>query len=93
MNSVPKTVTRQRSSCDLNPGPSAPESSMLTTHLVRYCLISVCACALKGTQQMAAIMKNNSNTDPAACQRLLEHVSSLEHFHISVQHTQIANFG
>ena len=33
MNSLPKTVTRQRSSCNLNPGPSAPESSMLTTRL------------------------------------------------------------
>ena len=27
-----KTVTRQRRGCDLNPGHSAPESSMLTTH-------------------------------------------------------------
>ena len=27
VNSLPKTVTRQRRDCDLNPGPSAPESS------------------------------------------------------------------
>ena len=33
MNSLPKTVTRQRRDCDLNPGPSAPESSTLTTRL------------------------------------------------------------
>ena len=33
MNSLPKTVTRQRRRCDLNPGPSAPESSTLTTRL------------------------------------------------------------
>jgi len=33
VNSLPKTVTRQCSGCDLNPGPSAPESSMLTTWL------------------------------------------------------------
>ena len=33
VNSSPKTVTRQRRGCDLNPGPSAPESSMLTTRL------------------------------------------------------------
>ena len=33
MNSLPKTVTRQRRGCDLNPGPSAPESSTLTTRL------------------------------------------------------------
>ena len=31
MNSLPKTVTRQRRDFDLNPGPSVPESSMLTT--------------------------------------------------------------
>ena len=33
VNSLPRTVTRQRRGCDLNPGPSAPESSMLTTRL------------------------------------------------------------
>ena len=33
VNSLPKTVTRQRRSCDLNPGPSAPKSSVLTTQL------------------------------------------------------------
>ena len=29
VNSLPKTVTRQRRDCNLNPGPSAPESSTL----------------------------------------------------------------
>jgi len=33
VSSLPKTVIRQRRDCDLNPGPSAPESSMLTTRL------------------------------------------------------------
>jgi len=33
VNILPKTVTRQRRDCDLNPGPSAPESSTLTTRL------------------------------------------------------------
>jgi len=33
VNSLPKTVTRQRHDCDLNPGPSVPESSTLTTRL------------------------------------------------------------
>ena len=33
VNSLPKTVTRQRRGCDLNPGPSMPESSTLTTRL------------------------------------------------------------
>jgi len=31
--SLPKSVTRQRRSCDLNPGPTVPESSTLTTRL------------------------------------------------------------
>ena len=31
VNSLPMTVTRQRRGCDLNPGPSAPESSTLTS--------------------------------------------------------------
>jgi len=33
VNSLPKTVTRQRRDCDLNMGPSAPEFSTLTTRL------------------------------------------------------------
>ena len=33
VSSLPKTVTQQRRDYDLNPGPSAPESSTLTTRL------------------------------------------------------------
>ena len=33
VNSLPKTVIRQRRGCNLNPGPTAPESSTLTTRL------------------------------------------------------------
>jgi len=33
VNSLPKTVTRQRRDSDLNPGSSVPESNMLTTQL------------------------------------------------------------
>jgi len=33
VNSLPRTVIRQRRGCDLNPGTSAPESSTLTTRL------------------------------------------------------------
>ena len=36
VNSLPKTVTRQRRGCDVNPGPSEPESSTLTTRLLSY---------------------------------------------------------
>ena len=38
VNSLPKTATRQRRGCDLNPGPSAPESSTLTTRLPSHLL-------------------------------------------------------
>ena len=44
MNSLPKTVTRQRRGCDLNPGPSAPASSMLTTRLPSH---SFNSCSIK----------------------------------------------
>jgi len=33
VNSLPKTVIQQRHGCNLNPGPTVPESSMLTTRL------------------------------------------------------------
>ena len=33
VHSLPKTVTRQRRGCGLNPGPTAPASSSLTTQL------------------------------------------------------------
>ena len=36
VNSLRKTVTGQRRDCDLNPGPSVPESGMLTTRLLSH---------------------------------------------------------
>ena len=36
VNSLPKTVTKQRRGYDLNQGPSAPESSTLTTRLPSF---------------------------------------------------------
>ena len=41
VNSLPKTVTRQRRGCDLNPGRSAPESSTLTARLPSYPFLHV----------------------------------------------------
>jgi len=40
VNSLPKTVTRQRRDGDLNPGPSAPESNTLTTQLPNHPIVS-----------------------------------------------------
>jgi len=42
VNSLPKTVTRQRRGCDLNPGPAAPESSTLTTRPTRASKSVIC---------------------------------------------------
>jgi len=39
VNSLPKTVTRQRRDCDLNPGRSVPESSTLTTRLPSHAVV------------------------------------------------------
>jgi len=41
VNSLPKTVTRQRRDCDLNPDPSASESSTLTTRLPSQPLVII----------------------------------------------------
>ena len=41
VNSLPKTVNRQRRGCDLHPGPSAPESSTLTTRLPSHSVPSI----------------------------------------------------
>jgi len=61
VNSLPKTVTRQRRGCDLNPGPSAPESSTLTTRLPSHSqkkflesrfVVSVSSCRLGSRQHV-----------------------------------------
>jgi len=36
MNSLPKTVIRECHGCNLNTGPSAPESSLLTIRLLSH---------------------------------------------------------
>jgi len=58
VNSLPKTVTRQRRDCDLNPGPSAPESSTLTTRLrsvlVQQVMLPVVGEVLENDQTDAA---------------------------------------
>jgi len=42
VNSLPKTVTRQRQGCDLNPDPTAPESSTLTSRLPSNHTLPIC---------------------------------------------------
>ena len=55
MNILPKTVTRQRRDCDLNPGPSAPESSRLTTRLSSHPVIIVGCVKSKPMTAMTAV--------------------------------------
>ena len=56
MNSLPKTVTRQRRDCDLNPGPSAPESSTLTSNHSATEPVSVGARVSTGSSLLATIV-------------------------------------
>jgi len=56
-NSLPKTVTRQCRDCDLNPGPSAPESSTLTTRLYLDCDISIFYLTIKAPRCNALNIK------------------------------------
>ena len=42
VNSLPKTVSRQRRDCDLNPLSTAPESSPLTTRLPSHPDLHIC---------------------------------------------------
>jgi len=63
VNSLPKTVTRQRRDCDLNPGPSAPESSTLTTRLPSHASITK-------LNKSAAVQCNVLQT----CEKMLESV-------------------
>ena len=44
VNNLHKTVTRQRRDCDLNPGPSAPEFSTLTTRLPSHPSLPTVCC-------------------------------------------------
>jgi len=48
VNSMPKTVTRQRRGCDLNPGPTAPESSTLSTRLPSHPAVNILNVIRKG---------------------------------------------
>ena len=55
MNSLPKTVFRECRDCDLNPGPSASESSTLTARLPSHyrTLIGSLALAIKRNHRVA----------------------------------------
>jgi len=56
VNSLPKTVTRQRRDCDLYPGPSATESSTLTTRLLSHptdCIVTMYSSRFDAATEMS----------------------------------------
>ena len=67
MNSLPKTVARQRRDYDLNLGPSAPESRSLTTRLPSHPL---CICTvlyvLRFCAELAGLRRILSSIDQMA---------------------------
>ena len=66
VNSLPKTVTRQRRDCDLNPDPSAPESSTLTTRLPSHRPLNyrlLCQCLTVGGG-LAAMVTSSVHGSP-----------------------------
>ena len=60
VSSLPKTVTRQRRHCDLNPGPSAPEPSTLATRLPSH-PVTACVCI----QAYSSINEEQAMTSPS----------------------------
>jgi len=58
VNTLPKTVTRQRRGCDLNPGASAPESSTLTARLLSYtpCRSNLCYYSHRSTRRHETVL-------------------------------------
>jgi len=55
VSSLPKTVTGQRRDCDLNLGPSEPESSMLTTRLPSHEVFYIRADRVAITRRSSAV--------------------------------------
>jgi len=71
VNSLPKTVTRQRRDYDLNPGPSAPEYSMLTTRLPSHPVEVYCLKCLKAGMKTLLSANDLSWLSPFPILRLL----------------------
>jgi len=68
VNSLPKTVTRQRRGCDLNPGRSVPESSTLnaiSTQKVERCSPYIIRC-LYATPHVNTVMMSPYRPTAAA---------------------------
>ena len=82
VNSLPKTVIRQRRDCDLNPGPFAPESSTLTTRLPSHLV-----CTSASVQFRTAGQQGPTRTLTAAVDDVSIGLSVLHGSPLCVQHT------
>ena len=70
VNSLPKTVTRQRRDNDLNLGPSAPESSTLTTRLPSHPIHVTNSALLSFTYfRRTTLMANHNATPPTTVRK------------------------
>jgi len=80
VNSLPKTVTRQRRDYDLNPGPSVPESSTLTTRLPSHPILTIALkCTSRGQLTKSSKIGSNPPDQVAAPAPLtLAHTPTLE---------------
>ena len=63
VNSLPKSVTRQRRDCDLNPGPTVPESSTLTTRLPSHPVMTYTHVGLKQVKSQFESQSGNKRSD------------------------------
>ena len=71
VNSLPETVTRQRCGCDLNLGPSEPESSTLTTRLYTEPPFGSLITDAKQSAAPPAGCRDDANARCSACARTL----------------------
>ena len=72
VNCLPETVARQRRGCNLNPGPSAPESSTLNTRLLSHEILSDLAC-------LTAAHESNTHTHARTHARTHTHTHTHTH--------------
>ena len=86
VNSLPKTVTRQRRDCELNLGPSVPESSTLTTRLPSHPKVLYSSSTSTNTQcyNPASKAYSISYTNYTIAKKLARAVTSVDEEHLVV---------
>jgi len=75
VNSLPKTVARQRRGCDLNPGPSARESSTHTAQLMPLPLTVSCFSKIQTGFYRAMLCIRGTSHGPVSVRLSVRHKS------------------